>query len=243
MEARDTLTLLGVPVDRVTMTQALKRIEGFIASKRPHLVATADASMLVDAHDIAEFGDLLRTAELVTPDSAGILWAARRAGRPIEARVSGVDIVDEICRLSAQKGYRIYFLGAEPGVAEMAAERLRLRHPGCNIVGARHGYFPAGDDEVVAKEVSEAKPNVLFVAMGIPRQEQFIQKTQGIIQAEVSMGVGGSLDVYSGRVKRAPALFQKLKLEWLWRLIQNPSKWRKAIKLPRFVMLVLRSKA
>ena len=125
----------------------------------------------------------------------------------------------------------------------MAAERLRLRHPGCNIVGARHGYFPAGDDEVVAKEVSEAKPNVLFVAMGIPRQEQFIQKTQGIIQAEVSMGVGGSLDVYSGRVKRAPALFQKLKLEWLWRLIQNPSKWRKAIKLPRFVMLVLRSKA
>ncbi len=241
MGARDTLTLLGVPIDRVTMAEALARIEAFIASGEPHFVATADASMLVDAHDLGSFGDLLRSAALVTPDSAGILWAAKRAGKPIGAKVSGVELVDQICRLSAEKGYRIYFLGAAPGVAEMAADRLRLRHPGCNIVGARHGYFPASDDELIATEVAESKPNVLFVAMGIPRQEQFIEKTQSIIGAQVAMGVGGSLDVYSGKVKRAPLAFQKLRLEWLWRLLLNPSKWRKAMKLPRFVMMILRS--
>lgn len=235
--------MLGIPVDRVTMAQALDRVQELIKSPTSHLVATADASMVVDAVDIPEFGELLRSASLVTPDSAGILWAARRAGKPISAKVSGVDLVDQICRLSAEKGYRVFLLGAEPGVADMAAERLRLAHPGCNIVGARHGYFPPDDDDLVAAEVAQTKPQVLFVAMGIPRQEQFIQKTMDIIGAKVSMGVGGSFDVLSGRVKRAPVAFQRLKLEWLWRLLQNPSKWRKAIKLPRFVILVLRGKA
>lgn len=243
MPVRDSLSILGFPVDRVSMSDALAHIEAFIESGTPHFVATADSSMLVDAQDSPEFGALLRTADLVTPDSAGILWAARRLGHPIERKVSGVELVDEICRLSAQKGYRLFFLGAEPGVAEMAAERMRLRHPGCNIVGARHGYFPASDDEVVAHDIAKSKPNVLFVAMGIPRQEQFIQKTRSIIGAEVAMGVGGSLDVYAGKVKRAPLAFQKLRIEWLWRLMQNPSKWRKTMKLPRFVMMVLRFKS
>lgn len=223
------------------MDQALELIERFIASGLPHFVATADASMIVDAVDQPEFGDMLRGAALVTPDSAGILWAARRAGLPIGAKVSGVDLVDQVCRLSAERGYRLFFLGAEPGVAEMAAERLRLKHPGCHIVGTRHGYFPPDDDFVVAEEVASANPDVLFVAMGIPRQEQFILKTQAIIRARVAMGVGGSLDVYSGRVKRAPKLFQKLRIEWLWRLLQNPAKWRKTMKLPRFAWMVLRS--
>jgi N-acetylglucosaminyldiphosphoundecaprenol N-acetyl-beta-D-mannosaminyltransferase len=233
------VTILGAPVDRVTMDAALALIVEFVKSGKPHIVVTADASGLAQAQSDPEHLEIIRNADLVTPDSVGVMWAAKRAGHPIPERVSGVDLVDRVCALSADKGYRVYFLGAAPGVAEQAAEKLRLRHPGCNIVGARHGYFPPDSDTVVAQEVAEAKPDILFVAMGIPRQEKFIKATQAIIGAKVAMGVGGSFDVFSGRAKRAPIVIQKLKLEWLWRLLANPKKIAKVKNLPRFVRMVL----
>jgi N-acetylglucosaminyldiphosphoundecaprenol N-acetyl-beta-D-mannosaminyltransferase len=234
--------ILGVPVDCLTMAEALERIQTFLDDPRPHLVVTADSCGLVQAQEDEAFREILLGADLVTPDSAGILWASRKYGCPIAERVSGVDLLDRICGLSANRGYRIFLLGAAPGVAELAAERLRLRHPGCNIVGARHGYFPSESDEVVAREVAEARPDVLFVAMGIPRQEKFIRATESIIGARVAMGVGGSFDVFSGRAKRAPKPFQRMRLEWLWRLALNPRKISKAKLLPRFVAMVLRDR-
>lgn len=239
--ARDVVEILGIPVDRITMPEAVARIASFAESGTPHIVVTADASGIVISQSDAEFRNIVESADLVTPDSIGVLWASRKYGKPIEGRVSGVELVDEVCRLSADKGYRVFLLGSAPGVADMAAERLRLRHPGCNIVGSRHGYFPPESDEVVAAEVAQAKPDVLFVAMGIPRQEKFIKATQAIVRAPVAMGVGGSLDVFSGRVKRAPKLIQRLKLEWAWRFILNPRKISKVRLLPRFVALVMRA--
>jgi N-acetylglucosaminyldiphosphoundecaprenol N-acetyl-beta-D-mannosaminyltransferase len=238
----ERVQILDVPVDCVSMDDALALVEGYIKAGTPHLIVTADASGVVAAQKEPAFMEILRGADLVTPDSAGILWASRRAGKGIRARVSGVDLVDRICAMSADRGYRIYLLGAAPGVAEIAAEKLRLRHPGCNIVGTRHGYFPPESDEVVGHEVAAAKPDVLFVAMGIPRQEQFIRATQDIIQAPVAMGVGGSLDVFSGRTKRAPVFMQRLQLEWLWRVLLNPKKFSKVMCLPQFVWLVLKSR-
>jgi N-acetylglucosaminyldiphosphoundecaprenol N-acetyl-beta-D-mannosaminyltransferase len=241
-QSHSRIEILGLPVDRVTMKETLEQIEGFIAADRCHLVITADASGLVQAQTDPYFQELFAKADLITPDSVGVLWAAKRFGTPLAERVSGVDIVQEVCKASSYKGYRIYFLGAAPGVAELAAEKLRLRFPGCNIVGARHGYFPPESDTVVAQEVAETKPDVLFVAMGIPRQEKFIEATSGIIGAKVAMGVGGSFDVFSGKVRRAPELFQRMRLEWLWRLLQNPKKIGKVLLLPRFVILVLKAK-
>jgi len=234
------VSILGVPIDRLSMPETLATIEGFIAEGGPHLVVTADACGIAQAQQDSSLMELYLTADLVTPDSVGVLWAARRNGTPIETRVSGVELLDQICGLSARKGYRIFFLGAEPGIAELAAERMRLRHPGCNIVGARHGYFPADSDEVVAQEVAEAKPDVLFVAMGIPRQEKFIRATAHIIGAKVGIGVGGSFDVFSGRAKRAPMWVQKIHMEWLWRTMLNPKKISKAKMLPKFVGHVMR---
>jgi N-acetylglucosaminyldiphosphoundecaprenol N-acetyl-beta-D-mannosaminyltransferase len=236
------INVLGVPVDRVDMTGCMARIQEFIASGKPHLIVTADASGIVQAQTDPSLLQIYESADLVTPDSAGVLWAAKRQGQPLSERVSGVDIVDRVCRSSSELGWRIYFLGAAPGVAEEAAERMRLKHPGCNIVGTRHGFFPPDSDEVVAAEIAESKPDVLFVGMGIPRQEKFIRATEDITGAKVSLGVGGSFDVFSGRVKRAPKTLQKLKMEWLWRLMQNPKKIGKVMLLPRFVSLVLRTK-
>lgn len=220
----------------------MERLADFVASGSPHLVVTADASGIVQAQSDAELAELYQTADLVTPDSAGVVWAMRRAGFTVPARVSGVDLVDRACGVSSDTGWRIYFLGAAPGVAEQAAERMRLRHPGCNIVGARHGYFPPESDAVVAAEVAQARPDLLFVAMGIPRQEKFIRATEAIINAKVAMGVGGTFDVFSGKVRRAPKVLQRLRLEWAWRLAQNPKKIGKVKLLPQFVGLILRER-
>ena len=238
----DRIRILGIPVDAITMDGCMDRIAGFVRSGRPHLIATADASGLVQAQTDSELRELYETADLVTPDSAGVVWALRRAGRAVPARVSGVDLVDRACRTSADTGWRIFFLGAAHGVAELAAEQMRLRHPGCNIVGARHGYFPPESDDVVAAEIAETKPDLLFVAMGIPRQEKFIRATESVIGAKVAMGVGGTFDVFSGKVRRAPKAIQAVRMEWAWRLAQNPKKIDKVRLLPRFVALVLRER-
>lgn len=238
----ERISVLGIPIDRLTMEEAMERLEAQIASRTPGLVVTADASGLVIAGDDPEFQKILLSATLVTPDSAGVLWAMRRKGVATLGRVSGVDLVDRLCAKSMEKGYRIFLLGAAPGIAELAAEKLQLRYPGCRIVGTRNGYFPASDDALVAQEIAALKPDVLFVAMGMPRQEKFIVGTMDIIRAPVAMGVGGSLDVFSGKVRRAPKWMQRLQLEWLWRLIKNPRKIGKVMALPKFVWRVLRSK-
>jgi N-acetylglucosaminyldiphosphoundecaprenol N-acetyl-beta-D-mannosaminyltransferase len=238
---REIVEILGLPVDRIDMAGAMQRLKGFLQEDRPHLVVTADSAGMVQTSESPELAAAYRTADLVTPDSVGILWAAKRKGKVMAGRVSGVDLVDNLCRLSADKGYRIFFLGSAPGVAELAAEKLRLKYPGCNIVGVRHGFFPAESDQVVAQEVAELKPDILFVAMGIPRQETFIRATQDVIRARIAIGVGGSFDVFSGKAKRAPKIIQRMNMEWLWRLILNPSKLKKAKYLPIFAWRVLRS--
>ncbi|MDR3688476.1 MAG: WecB/TagA/CpsF family glycosyltransferase [Fimbriimonas sp.] len=237
---KDSLQILGVPIDRVTMAEALSSIEAFVWSGKPHLVITADANAILIARGDPEFRALITNAGLVTPDGTGVVWAARRMGQPLPERVSGVDLLDRVCALSADKGYRLFFLGGQVGVAELAAEKLRLKHPGCNIVGTRHGFFPAESDEVVAREVAESKPDILFVGLGMPRQEKFIAATTEIVGAKVSVGVGGSFDVFSGKTKRAPNVFQRLQMEWLWRLMLDPSKMKKVKRLPKFIYLVWR---
>jgi N-acetylglucosaminyldiphosphoundecaprenol N-acetyl-beta-D-mannosaminyltransferase len=221
------------------MSGTVEYLRNLIDSGLPGQVVTADSYGLVLAREDVELASIYRSASLVTADSSGVVWGLSRRGSRVE-RVSGVDLVDRLCALSAEYGYRVFLLGSAPGVAEQAAENLKLRNPGCNIVGTRNGFFPVEDSDVVAQEIAPFKPDVLLVAMGIPRQEKFISRTLETIGAKVAMGVGGSLDVYSGRVKRAPAVVQKLRLEWLWRLIQNPRKFEKVARLPRFVWLVLR---
>lgn len=240
--SRPRVPILGVGVDRLGMHEAIQLIQDFVESGEPHIVVTADAAGIVQSHSDPELAQIYADADLVTPDSVGVLWAAKRQGQPLPGRVSGVDLLDRICELSADKGYRLFFLGAAPGVAELAAERLRLKYPGCNIVGTRNGFFPADSDSIVAQEVAAARPDFLFVAMGIPRQEKFIRATQSIIKAKVAMGVGGSFDVFSGRTKRAPKAVQRLKMEWAWRLLLNPKKIAKAKNLPKFAVRVLRDR-
>lgn len=238
-----TIDLLGMKVSRVNRAQTREILQRFIQSGEPHLVVTADASGHVIAAGDPEFLRIVNNADLVTPDSTGVLWAAKRLGTPLEERVSGVELAEDLCRESAERGYGIYFYGAAPGVADDAAETMRQRYPGCRIVGTADGFQNSPEQqEALLRDIEAKRPAVLLVAMGIPKQEKWIVQHQPRLRVPVCMGVGGTFDVFSGRVDRAPLWMQRRGLEWLYRLYRNPKKYSKVATLPWFVLRVLQGK-
>ncbi len=237
----ERVSVLGFPVDRVSIGQTEEILTKFLSSDRTNLVFTADSNAFVCAESDERFRRCFDEAALITPDSAGPVWALAQYGKPVEGRVSGVDLVDLLCQISAKTGAKMYFLGSAPGVAEAASRRLIEKHPGCVVVGSRDGFFNGLSDEEIAHDIAQSRPDILLVGMGMPRQELFILDTAEIVGAKIGIGVGGSLDVHSGTVKRAPAIFQKMRLEWLWRTLLNPKKLDKVKNLPKFYYRVRRA--
>lgn len=233
----------GMRIDPVDMGQTLEQVERFVSVGGPHHIVTADASMVVTASTDREFSEIVDRAALVTPDGAGILWASRRLGLPFHSKVSGVDLAERLVAMSPERGWNIFFLGAAPGIAEAAAANMKDRYPGCRIVGVRDGFFGADQEEAVAKLVRESGADILLVALGIPKQEKFIARWGESTGAKVLIGVGGTLDVFSGTVQRAPVWMQRRGLEWLYRLVSDPRQFRNRVRkqklLPRFVWMTL----
>ncbi len=239
--ALPSVKILGLSVNNLTMVDTLDKIEEFVRIGEPHHVITADSSMLVMAQSDLSLREIIQNADLVTPDSSGVLWAARRLKCPLKAQISGVVIGEKLCERSAKSGFTLFFLGAAPGVAAQAAEKMQSKYPGCKVVGTQDGFFKPEETEKVIDNIVQCKPDVLLVAMGIPKQEKWIAQFRHSLGVSVLIGVGGTLDVLSGTTKRAPYLFQKLRLEWLWRVVSNPSKISKVKLLPVFVRMVLKN--
>jgi N-acetylglucosaminyldiphosphoundecaprenol N-acetyl-beta-D-mannosaminyltransferase len=234
--------ILGVKIHSVDMATTLDAVRNYIHDDQPRFVVTADSYGIVLAQTDDEFRKIVNGADLVTPDSSGILVGAKMLGAPLRERVSGVDIAREMCGMSAEEGFSIFFLGAAPGVAERAAENLARRYTGMRVAGTRDGYFSALEEPEVVDSVRKSGAKVLLVAMGIPRQEKFIRHHLREFGVSVAMGVGGSFDVFSGKVRRAPEWMQRHGLEWAYRLVKNPRKIRKVAALPQFIGLVWREK-
>lgn len=234
--------LLGVRVHRVDMETTMNAIREYVHSGKPHIIVTADAFGIVLAQNDEDFLNIVNSADLVTPDGSGILKASKMLGTPLECRVSGVDIAYNMCRMAVEENFSIYLLGAAPGVADAAAEKLQSDFPSLRIAGIQHGYFkPEESAEIVAK-IRESGAKVLLAAMGIPRQEKWIRDNLQELGVCVAMGVGGTFDVFSGKVRRAPGWMQRHGLEWAYRLIKDPSKVYKVSELPKFLGLVLKEK-
>lgn len=232
--------VLGVQIDRISMQEALSRLDEFICQRCPRLIATANAEMVMLARKDADFGRILNTADLVLPDGAGVVWAARRLGEAVTERVAGYDLTQNLLQKAAAAGYRVYWLGASPGVAEVAAAKAAAKWPGLVTVGIRNGYFQLTDATVIT-EIRQTKPDILLCALGVPKQEKWLAANLTELQVPVSIGVGGTFDVMAGRVNRAPLWMQQASLEWLYRLICQPSRFGRMLVLPRFVLQVLRS--
>jgi len=232
--------LLGISIDALDMEETVNRVAEFIRTGQPHRVITINPEFLYRAHYDRELRDLVKRADLVTPDGVGIVWACRLAGNPVPERVTGIDLMLRLAARAASEGWRVFFLGGAPGVAREAAERLRMKHPGLQIAGVYHGYFKTDEEEKVAVLVRETRPDLLFIAMGAPKQEWWMDRNLEKTGAAVALGVGGSFDVVTGRVRRAPRWVRRLHLEWLFRLLNEPSRWRRQLVLPLFAWRVIR---
>ncbi len=240
--ATERVELLGVPVDPLSMAEAIQRIDEFIRSGKPHHIVTADASGIMRAVETPEFLDIVRRADLVTADGAGVLLATKLCGQRMPERVSGCDLVEQICALAATKGYPVYLFGAAEDIARQAADKLVSRHPGLLIAGTRNGFFSAEEEPQIVQEIAASGARVIFVALGIPRQELFIRQYFDALQVPVLIGVGGSFDVISGNLKRAPRWMQLTGIEWLYRLAQEPKRLPRMMALPRFIVAVWKAR-
>jgi N-acetylglucosaminyldiphosphoundecaprenol N-acetyl-beta-D-mannosaminyltransferase len=229
--AEGAIRLLGVRITPVSMEAALGRAREFIAEGSPHMIVTSDATGVIRAQEDAELRAIMDEADLVTADGQGVVLAARLLNVPIRERVSGVDMVQRLCELATEAGRSVFLLGGAEGVAEAAAEKLAAAVPGLRLAGVQHGYFTPEEEPAVIERIRRAEPAVLFVAFGIPKQEKWIRAHMEELGVPVCIGVGGSFDVISGRLKRAPAWMRRCGLEWLFRVIQEP--WR----LPRLKAL------
>ncbi|MHB8996644.1 MAG: WecB/TagA/CpsF family glycosyltransferase [Armatimonadota bacterium] len=239
-ELASEINLLGIRVDRVTMEEAMQRVERFIGEDTPHMIFTGDATGLMKAQDDPELCQIINEADLVTADGAGVVLSSRLLNQPLNERVSGCDMVGEICKVAAKLGRSVYLLGAAPGVAEKAAENLQQMAPGLQVAGCRDGYFKADEEAALVAEIAALRPAALFVALGIPRQEKFIRQHMAALGVPVCIGIGGSFDVISGLKKRAPVWMQRTGLEWLYRVSKEPSRLPRLTALPRIVIMSFR---
>ena len=239
----EDIEAFGVRISPVSMLEAMGKIEGFIQSKTPHHVVTSDANAILRAQEDEEYAGILRRAALITPDGFGVVWGARLLNLPVYERVTGVDMVTGICERAARKGYSIYILGSEPGIASTAAEKLCESYPGLKVAGTQHGFWKNEgiSEEEIVQRIRDAKPDVLFVAFGIPAQEKFIARHFEALNVPVSLGVGGSFDVYSEKLRRAPEAVQRSGMEWLYRVWQEPWRWKRMGYVPRFMAFALRT--
>lgn len=231
-------TVLGVPVDLLDAEGALSKVETAIRDNATMHIVTLNAEMAMLAKENSEFAEIMQRAGLVLPDGSGVVWAVRRQGKKIH-KLAGVDFVSHLARQAQEKGWKLFLLGARPEIVSQAAEKLETLYPG-TIAGHTDGYFK--EDAPVLEAIQAAKPDILLVALGVPRQEKWIAQYQRELNIPICMGVGGSFDVIAGAVPRAPKLMQKMHLEWLFRLYLEPWRWRRMMVLPRFVGKVWRER-
>ncbi len=229
--------ILGIRVHAVDWATALDRIADFVAEGQPHHVVTVNPEFVMAARRDPVFRGVLGRADLSVADGVGLLLAARWQGRPLPERVTGADGVARIAERSARVGWRLYLLGAAPGVAEEAAARLGARFPGLAVAGTYPGSPAPEEEDALVARVREARPDVLFVAWGAPAQELWIARHLDRLGVPVCIGVGGAFDFHAGRVRRAPVLMQRTGTEWLFRLALQPRRWRRMLALPRFAVL------
>lgn len=246
VDADDSLMVLGVRVDRMTQHQALERIDQFVALRREQgaqvpcqQVITVNTEFIIEAQRNQPFRQCINGAALVVPDGMGVVWATRYLGKPAPERVTGTDMLPDVARLCARRGYRLYLLGAAPGVAEAAAERLCVLAPGLQIAGTYAGSPAPSEEDELCERVRQAQADILCVAYGAPAQELWIARNLSRLPVAVAMGVGGAYDFLSGRKPRAPKVMQNMGLEWLYRLSREPWRIWRMLAIPRFMLLVL----
>lgn len=232
--------LWGIEVDNISSSYALGKCLAWARYDQGfHYVVTLDALAAFRTRSDRAYLQAVRGASLVLVDGKGLQWGLRLLGKRVQERIAGIDFMDSLCRSAAATGIPVFFLGGKPGVARKAAQILLTKYPHLDVRGAEHGYFDEGDEEGLIRKVRESGARILFLGLGVPRQEIFMNRNGAGFGDIVTLGIGGSFDVLSGNLKRAPQRWQKLGMEWLYRLVQEPWRFRRVARLPLFVFFVI----
>ena len=235
---RNTVEILGVKVDKVGMAEAVEVFKKLMEADGLSRIVTPNPEIILSAQNDEKIKDVLNSADLAIPDGVSILKAAKKLGQPIKERVTGVDFTFEALKYLAECGKSAYFLGAKPGIAEAAAKNISEQIPGLKIAGFGDGYFKKEEESSVIEQINSSGADFLCLALGAPKQELFAFEHAGELCCKAAIGVGGAFDVWSGTLKRAPLFYQKLGIEWLYRLIQEPARIKRMIRIPMFLMKV-----
>ena len=232
--------VLGCVIDRVGMQETLARVENLISAGGFNQHVAINTAKLVSLHDDDRLREIVEHCDLVNADGQAVIWASRLLGDPLPERVAGIDLMVELLGLAERKGYRVYILGARQDVLDQAVGRIRERYPRLQFAGWRNGYFSSKEEAQVCADIRATRPHIVFVAMSTPRKEYFLAERGPELGAEFVMGVGGAVDVIAGLTRRAPVSWQRLGLEWLFRLLQEPRRMfsRYAVTNTRFAFMV-----
>lgn len=236
---KNKVNILGVKVDKVNISNVVRNIMNFISAEGKHVVYTPNSEMIMQAYRNDDFKEVLNSADIITADGIGVVYASKILKNPIFERCSGYDIACELLKNLEKSGKSIYLFGSKPGVPETAKVNMIKKHPKLNVVGVSNGYFDEKREQEIIADINDKNPDVVFVCLGVPKQEYWIYNHKDELNAKVFMGLGGSLDVFAGNVKRAPDIFIKLGIEWLYRLIKEPKRFIRMLDLPKFAMTVI----
>ena len=228
---------MGVGFDSLTMDEAVARARDLMAERRAAYVVTPNPEIVMLCREDAAAMQAVQNADLVLPDGIGVIYGAKILGTPLRAKLPGIDFAAALMTQMGREGKSVFLLGAKPGVADAAGEKMRERFPGLVIAGTNDGYFQ--DEGPILTDINEKKPDVLLVCLGSPKQEQFMWNHRKDLNVGLMLGLGGSLDGFAGNVKRAPKWMIRCNLEWLYRLIQEPSRLGRMMRLPKFLWQVV----
>ena len=237
---RNTVRILGVDIDNIDIDEAGKITKELVetSNKTCKIVVAPNTEFIMMAQKDEEFFDVLKSADLATPDSVGIMLGGKFQKKPFKQRIPGQAYFRKVLEIGEKENWSFYLLGGKDDVPKIAAENLKKIYPNINIVGYHEGFFELVGEEKVIQEINSLKPNVLFVAMGAPLQEKWIAKYKNDLKVDIAAGQGGTFDYEAGKIKRAPKIFQKLCIEWLWRLILQPSRIIRMLALPVYLFKI-----
>lgn len=243
MLKKDPADILGIPVTPFTMDEAVSYITGEVQEGKQLLTVTANAEIIMVAQNDERYKTLLiNKADLILPDGAGTVWGGNHLGYHIPERVAGYDLFLRLLAEAATKNIKVFLFGGVPGIAESAAIEGQKRFSGLKITGTHNGYFTDTDVPAIIDEINKSGAQMLFAALGAPKQEYWLSEHAQELKPRLLMGLGGSFDVLAGKVKRAPEWMQEAKLEWLYRLLKQPSRFTRMLVLPQFVVKILTAK-
>jgi N-acetylglucosaminyldiphosphoundecaprenol N-acetyl-beta-D-mannosaminyltransferase len=237
-----TVHIYDIPFSKMNLKETVQYLTERIEANEQTHVITANPIMVMSAVEKPAYREMMLKSDIIVPDGAGIVWAAQKAGNPVAERVTGIELLHELFKQGEQRHWKVFLLGTSQEIIEAAAAALQLQYPQVRVVGHRNGYFNADQDDEVVASIVEMQPHLLFVARGSDTQEPWIVKHRESLKVPLIMGVGGSFDVISGKLKRAPQWVQSVRMEWLFRLLQEPKRLPRMMVLPKFMLKVLRDR-